>query len=394
MIGTELGHYRIDALLGEGAMARVYRAHHLKLQRSCALKVLSPEAVAADPQYLERFREEGRAAAALVHPNIITVHAIGDEGGYHFLEMELALGGTLRDLLQREGVLDAARATGITASLADGLAAAHARGITHRDVKPENVMLTQRGTAKLADFGLARRFAAEGRAPLSGTPAFLAPELFTGEPAGEKSDVYALGVTYHQLLTGDVPFMASTLQDLVERVTNEPALAVDGLAPPMQRCHAELLAKDPGKRPSAGEAASHLTDALACARDLDALLHEAFSDHQDVHWRRDGDTFRLRLRFADGRGQSVFLEQEDALLHVYSTCCPADDRHHAFALRLNAQLSHGAIAIRRVGGVDHFVMLDNLPLATVDAEAIQRGVVAVAQRADEVEQQLTGRDRH
>jgi serine/threonine-protein kinase len=394
MIGSELGHYRIDALLGKGAMARVYRAHHLRLQRSCALKVLSPDAVATDPHYLERFREEGRAAAALVHPNIITVHAIGDEDGYHFLEMELVAGGTLRDLLHREGALGAVRATEITASLADGLAAAHASGITHRDVKPENVMLTHHGTAKLADFGLAKRFEGEGGATLAGTPAFLAPELFSGGVAGEKSDVYALGVTYHQLLTGDVPFMAPTLQDLVERVTNEPVPEVDDLAAPLRQCHAELLAKEPGERPSAGEAARHLTDALARARDLDVLLLEAFSDHQDVRWRRDGNVFRLQLRFPDGRGQSVFLEQEDELLHVYSTCCPADDRHHAFALRLNARLSHGAVAIRRVGGVDHFVMLDNLPLATVDAEAIQRGVVAVAQRADEVEQQLTGQDRH
>jgi len=394
MIGTRLGLYRIDALLGEGAMARVYRAHHLKLQRSCALKVLSPEAVVADPHYLERFREEGRAAAALVHPNIITVHAIGDEDGYHFLEMELVAGGTLRDLLHREGALAAARATEIAASLADGLAAAHASGITHRDVKPENVMLTHHGTAKLADFGLAKRFEGKGRAALSGTPAFLAPELFGGGAAGAKSDVYALGVTYHQLLTGDVPFMGPTLQDLVERVTNDPIPEVDHLAAALQQCHAALLAKDPGERPSAAEAARSLTQALAWARDLDALLREAFSDHQDVRWRHDGNVFRLQLRFPDGRGQRVFLEQEDDLLHIYSTCCPADKHHHAFALRLNAQLSHGAVAIRSVGGVDHFVMLDNLPLATVDVEAIQSGVVAVAHRADEVEQQLTGQDRH
>jgi serine/threonine-protein kinase len=394
MIGTRLGHYRIDALLGEGAMARVYRAHHLRLQRACALKVLSPEAVATDPHYLERFREEGRAAAALVHPNIITVHAIGDEDGYHFLEMELVVGGTLRALLRREGTLPFTRATEIAASLADGLAAAHAVGITHRDVKPENVMLTRYGTAKLADFGLAKRFEIEGGAALSGTPAFLAPELFKGGTAGEKSDVYALGATYHQMLTGDVPFMARTLSDLVERVTKEPVPVIDDLAAPLQQCHAALLAKDPGERPSAAEAARSLMQALAHACDLDALLHEAFSDHQEVRWRRDGNIFRLQLRFPDGRGQYVFLEQEDDLLHIYSTCCPADQRHHAFALRLNAQLSHGAIAIRSVGGVEHFVMLDNLPIATVDAEAIQRGVVAVAHRADEVEQKLTGQDRH
>jgi serine/threonine-protein kinase len=394
MIGARLGHYRIDALLGEGAMARVYRAHHLELQRSCALKVLSPEAVAADPRYLERFREEGRAAAALVHPNIITVHAIGEEDGYHFLEMELVAGGTLRDLLQQEGMLSVGRATEIAASLADGLAAAHASGITHRDVKPENVMLTRYGTAKLADFGLAKRFEVEGRAALSGTPAFLAPELFRGGTAGEKSDVYALGVAYHQMLTGDVPFMGPTLHVLIKRVTKEPVPVIDGLAAPLQECHAALLAKDPDERPTAAEATRSLMQALACARDIDALLLEAFSDHQDVRWRRDGNIFRLQLRFPDGRGQRVFLEQEDDLLHIYSTCCPADERHHAFALRLNAQLSHGAVAIRSVGGVEHFVMLDNLPLATVDAEAIQRGVVAVAHRADEVEQQLTGQDRH
>ena len=157
--GTRLGPYEIVAPLGAGGMGEVYRARDTRLGRDVALKLL-PEGVAGDPSRLSRFESEARAVAALSHPNVLAIHDVGSEGGTAYVVTELVEGVTLRERLV-DGALAPARAAGIAAQLAQGLAAAHDRGVIHRDLKPENVMLTPEGRAKLLDFGLAKREVAE-----------------------------------------------------------------------------------------------------------------------------------------------------------------------------------------------------------------------------------------
>ena len=148
LLGRSLDLYSIRSLLGIGAMGWVYLAKHRRLQRSCALKILSPKRLAEDPQYVGRFLDEGRAAAALIHPNIVTVHAIGEANNFYFLEMEFVAGRSLRMLIDEEGPLSPERATAITLRIAQGLAAAHKAGILHRDLKPDNVLLTHQRVPK------------------------------------------------------------------------------------------------------------------------------------------------------------------------------------------------------------------------------------------------------
>ncbi|MFI5403791.1 MAG: serine/threonine-protein kinase, partial [Planctomycetota bacterium] len=282
-VGREIAGYKIEKFLGRGAAGRVFLARHERLDRPCALKRFTPGAF---------FVEEGRAAAALVHQNIITVHAIGEAEGVPFLEMEYVRGGTL----QGRGPLAPAEATAFAAQVAAALAAAHGAGIVHRDVKASNVLVTPEGVAKLSDFGLARR-APEPKGTICGTPEYMAPELFAGKPGDARSDVYALGVLFHVLLSGMTPFRAATLTELVEGARAGPAERPSGLPPRVAGCLGAFLAYDASARPQDGAAAGRmLADALREARPLDALLKAAFSAEQEIGWEREGGRYRVRLR--------------------------------------------------------------------------------------------------
>ncbi|MBI3463861.1 MAG: serine/threonine protein kinase, partial [Planctomycetes bacterium] len=155
LVGRHLGTYLIDAFLGKGGMARVYRAKHLMLERLCAIKVLNPELAARNADYIEMFLSEARAAASLVHPHVVTIHTIGRDEGLHYLEMEYVVGRSLQNLVDLQGPLDPLYATHLMVQICSALAEAHRRGMVHRDVKPANVLVTESGVAKLADFGLA-----------------------------------------------------------------------------------------------------------------------------------------------------------------------------------------------------------------------------------------------
>ena len=406
-LGSRLHVYRVESLLGRGGMGRVYLARHDDLQRQCALKVLSLELSAHDADYVSRFRHEGRAAAALVHPNVVTIHAIGEERGFHFLEMEFVAGRSLQQLIQDEGRLTPVRATTLTTQIADGLAVAHQAGIVHRDLKPDNVLLTHRGVPKIADFGLAKRIMAEDGTSterLMGTPNFMAPEIFNRQGATPCSDVYALGVCYFLLLTGRLPFVRGTLRELQHSAAIEPLPNVRALCPDipleMAECASLMLAKSPQNRPRDGIEASQLLHAVSGqVRDIESLLTEAFGDAADVCWKRTGHCYRLELKLPDGRRQRLYVEPSDhsateRLLLIYSVCCNAQPEYYKDALRLNSEISHGGLAIRDIDGESKFVMVDTYPRATVDAEEIRRSALEVAYRADAVEKLLTGLDHN
>jgi Tol biopolymer transport system component/predicted Ser/Thr protein kinase len=266
--GDQAGHYRIVGPLGKGGMGEVFVAEDARLHRRVALKALPP-LLAADPAARERFEREARAVAALNHPNIVTLHSVEEHDGRLFLTMELVDGKPLGEAIPRGGMpLDALLRIGI--EVADAMAAAQDQGITHRDLKPGNIMVTPAGRAKVLDFGLAKlkdagnvpasddlthmaptgELTGEGR--IVGTVAYMSPEQAEGKPVDPRSDIFSLGVILHEMATGDRPFKGDTnvsiisaiMKDTPQAVTDSnPNLPAD-LARIIRRC----LAKEPGRR--------------------------------------------------------------------------------------------------------------------------------------------------
>jgi serine/threonine-protein kinase len=202
------GRYQLGSLLGAGGMASVYLATDRVLQRQVAVKVLSPPD-AQDPAVVERFRREARTAARLSHPNVVTVFDSGSDGQLHYLVMEYVAGESLAELLARQGRLAPRRAAELAMQVCAALAAAHAQGLVHRDVKPANVLLDGDGRVQVTDFGIAKAAAADtltGSGMVLGTAAYLSPEQARGEPVDARSDLYGLGCVLYELLCGSPPF--------------------------------------------------------------------------------------------------------------------------------------------------------------------------------------------
>ena len=202
--------YRIDRELGRGGMAVVYAGEQKSLQRQVAIKVMKA-ALAADEAFAERFVREARTAASLQHPNIVAIHDAGSAGHHSYIAMEIVRGGDLKDRL-RDGALEPDRAVSITRQIASALAYAHERGFVHRDVKPENILFREDGSAVLTDFGIARATGSGTRMTATGlsigTPHYMSPEQARGREVDGRSDLYALGVVFYEMLTGKVPFEA------------------------------------------------------------------------------------------------------------------------------------------------------------------------------------------
>jgi serine/threonine protein kinase len=208
--GSLLGQYRLEELIGEGGMGRIYRATHLHLDRTLAIKVLAPQ-LARDRQLVARFQREARALAQLDHPNIVAVHDMGSQGDMHYFVMEYVPGQNLRQLMAA-GALAPDRALGIVGQVCDALHFAHDRGIVHRDIKPENILIDSDGLPRVADFGLAKVLQ-EGVTPpdltgtnvVLGTYNYMAPEQKRSARVDHRADIYAVGVVLYELLTGKLP---------------------------------------------------------------------------------------------------------------------------------------------------------------------------------------------
>jgi beta-lactam-binding protein with PASTA domain len=214
MIETTVdGRYQIIARIASGGMGEVYRALDPVLGREVAIKVLHTS-LADDPGFIDRFRREARSSASLSHPNIVAIHDWGETGGTYFMVMEYVRGPNLRALLLRDGALEPMHAAEIVTGVLGALEHAHRQGIVHRDVKPENVMLTTDGAVKVADFGLARALAdariSHAPGTVTGTVQYLAPEQIEGQPSDPRTDLYSTGIVLYELLTGTVPFTGET----------------------------------------------------------------------------------------------------------------------------------------------------------------------------------------
>jgi len=264
--GSNAGPYRIVEPLGRGGMASVYRAYEAKLDRYVALKVL-PREFLHDPGFSQRFRQEAQVIARLEHPNIIPIYAydIEEAEGIPWMAMRLIAAGSLSDLLKRER-LPRARAVAILRGVADALDYAHGKGIVHRDVKPQNVLLDEAARVYLADFGIAKILESSGgltaSGMITGTPQYMAPEQATGLKIGPPADVYALGIMAYEMLTGRVPFSADTPVAVLMKHVQEPLpLPAPEVVPePMLRALLRAATKKPEERwPTAGA----FVDALA-----------------------------------------------------------------------------------------------------------------------------------
>jgi eukaryotic-like serine/threonine-protein kinase len=257
--------YRLDHLIASGGMGDVWRAVDLVLDRPVAVKLLRAE-YAQDAETVARFRAEARHAANLAHPSIAQVYDFGEamQGRPAFIVMELIAGPPLTQVLAR-GPLPTARVLDVVAQVAGGLAAAHAAGVVHRDIKPGNLLVDRSGQVKITDFGIAY---ALGSAPLTrtgnliGTPAYLAPERMNGQPAGPPSDLYSLGMVAYECLTGSLPFTGTAVEIALahERQTLPPLPAA--VPHEVAQLISQLTARDPARRPASASVVAARARAL------------------------------------------------------------------------------------------------------------------------------------
>ncbi|HMB68066.1 MAG TPA: protein kinase, partial [bacterium] len=262
MIGKTLAHYEILEQIGAGGMGAVYRARDTKLHRDVALKVLPPDA-ARDPERTRRFEREARAVAAMEHPNIVTIHSVEDVDGLHFLTMELVEGRTLSEIIPPGG-LPLEPFLRIALPLTEAMSLAHAKGITHRDLKPANVMVDREGRVKVLDFGLAKLWFPDvdgGEeetiafpAPLTeagrvlGTAAYMSPEQVAGGNVDSRSDVFALGILFHELLSGRPPFRGDYPAAIMHAIVAEDAPRLDTVPDAVAGLVERCLRKAPAER--------------------------------------------------------------------------------------------------------------------------------------------------
>ncbi|MGD8244720.1 MAG: Stk1 family PASTA domain-containing Ser/Thr kinase [Anaerolineae bacterium] len=256
--------YRLLSCIGSGGMATVYIGVDMLLQRRVAVKILR-ERFANDPEFLERFQREARAAANLDHANIVTVHDVGKDGDRHYIVMEYVDGHDLKTLIRQKGRLHVSEALEIAAQIAAGVGHAHKADVIHRDIKPQNVLVTPDGQAKVVDFGIARALSESGLTDSNtvwGSPMYLAPEQAAGEPPTPASDVYSIGVVLYEMLAGTPPFHADNPTALaMKHLREEPTpLAVHNpqVPPQLEWIVRKLLSKEPAARYRTAEQLAHV----------------------------------------------------------------------------------------------------------------------------------------
>ncbi len=257
------GRYRLLRLLGTGGMASVYLAEDLRLGRRVAVKILHPQ-FSADPSFVARFEQEARIAAGLSHPNLVQVYDVGHDDDRHYIVMEYIEGETLKELINRQGALPISRALNIARGVLSALAVAHAHHLIHRDIKSQNILLTESGDVKVTDFGIAREMGQTTAATLTatgmiiGTVQYFSPEQAQGRPATLKSDIYAVGIVLYEMLTGKLPFEAdnplAVAMQQINQAPQQPARLNPAIPSSVQAIVLKALSKNPDNRYStAGE---------------------------------------------------------------------------------------------------------------------------------------------
>jgi serine/threonine-protein kinase len=272
LVGSVLeGRYRVESMIATGGMSAVYRGLDMRLDRPVALKVMDSR-YANDHQFLTRFQREARAVARLKDPGLVAVYDQGIDGQHPFLVMELIEGGTLRELLRERGPMPPHAVAAVLRPVLSGLAVAHRAGLVHRDVKPENVLISDDGDVKIADFGLVRAIAEAkitSTSVILGTADYLSPEQVSTGDAGPRSDVYSVGILTYELLTGVTPFTGdSALTVAYQRMDNDvppPSRRIAGVPAQFDELVAHATAR---------EVANRYADAQNMGAELDAIVDE------------------------------------------------------------------------------------------------------------------------
>jgi len=218
------GRYEVIEEIGSGGMGNVYRVLDNKINEMVALKIIRPE-IATDQTVIERFNQELKTARKIAHRNVCRMFDIGEEAGTHYITMEFVTGEDLRSLIKRIGQLTVGKTIDIAKQICDGLAEAHAMGVVHRDLKPQNIMIDREGNAKIMDFGIARFIRTRGvttTGTIIGTPEYMSPEQAEGKAADQRSDIYSLGILLFEALTGAVPFEGGTPLSVALKHKTEP----------------------------------------------------------------------------------------------------------------------------------------------------------------------------
>lgn len=309
LTGRDLGGYRILRKLGTGGMADVYLAEQRSLGRQVALKVLHDQ-LASDASYVDRFVQEARAAASLVHPNIVQIYEVGREQNIHFIAQEYVAGKNLGQLVERQGALEPGLVLDIMRQVASALCKSHELRIIHRDIKPENILLSHAGEVKVADFGLARVTGVDAKTLTQvgvtmGTPLYMSPEQIESRPLDIRSDIYSLGVTCYHLLSGAPPHSGDTALAIAMQHLNSPPTPLEnvrsGLSSALARIVHQMLAKKPENRP-------------ASPSELLIALRELASTAAREGWAEGPDNWSLVELIATDEARSQASEQLGELM--------------------------------------------------------------------------------
>ena len=271
LLGSEIGGCRIEQRIGRGGMGTVYRARQQSLDRPIALKILS-EKYTSDPQFIEMFIREARAAGRLSHPHIVQVYDVGKEGAQHYFTMELVAGGSVEKVIDEGGAISVDQAMRIARDAATGLEYAEKQGVVHRDIKPGNLMIATNGAVKIGDLGIARQTDESGVASqqdgVSGSPHYIAPEQARGEAIDQRADIYSLGATLFHCLAGRTPYRGAGAREVIlKHIQAKSAPDLFEMAPevPAEVCElvARMMSPDPSGRPA---------NARVLGEELDQLL--------------------------------------------------------------------------------------------------------------------------
>jgi serine/threonine-protein kinase len=370
LLGSLLGDYRVLSRLGRGGMAQVYLAEQLSLGRLVALKVLKPE-LAKDPTYISRFKNEARAAAALVHSNIVQIFEVGEIEGWHYIAQEYVAGLNLSQYLRRNGPVSPLMAVNVMTQIAAALKKAKALGVVHRDIKPENIMLSTDGEVKVADFGLARLSMDKQRTDLTqigitmGTPLYMSPEQIEGGAVDHRADLYSFGVTCYHMLTGQPPFRGENPISVAIQHAKEQAVAIENSRPDLPSRLIAIVNRLMAKRPA--DRFQDAGEVLEALRDVDI-------DASATNWQE----LLIQLRRSGGpaydaaglmEGQLAATRRLEALMQG-PRWIDRMRRAGLVAIALAVLVLTGSLAARAMAPADLLQQTRDLPLSLPRKETI------------------------